>query len=79
MKRELNFENFYVHDGNKVVYLAAQKIIEFPGELFNPLYIYGGTGLGKTHLLRALHNELSKKFTVLLFSTKEFEKYEKKL
>ncbi len=75
MKRELNFDNFHVYEGNKVAYLAAQKIIEFPGELFNPLYIYGGTGIGKTHLLWALHGELNKKLTTLFFSAKEFEKY----
>lgn len=75
MKRETNFENFYVYDGNKVAYLAAQKIVEFPGELFNPLYIYGGTGLGKTHLLWALCSELNKKSKTLFFSAKDFEKY----
>ncbi len=75
MKRETNFENFYVYDGNKVAYLAAQKVIEFPGELFNPLYIYGGTGLGKTHLLWALCSELNKKSKTLFFSAKDFEKY----
>jgi len=75
MKRDMNFENFYVYEGNKVAFLAAQKVIEFPGELFNPLYVYGGTGLGKTHLLWALYTELSKKFEVLFFSAKEFEKY----
>ena len=75
MKREINFENFYVYDGNKVAYLAAQKVVEFPGELFNPLYIYGGTGLGKTHLLWTIYSELNKKSKTLFFSAKDFEKY----
>jgi chromosomal replication initiation ATPase DnaA len=75
MKRELNFENFYIHDGNEIAYLAAQKVIEFPGELFNPFYIYGDTGLGKTHLLRAIHSELNKNFNTLFFTAKEFEKF----
>ncbi|UCG91160.1 MAG: hypothetical protein JSV97_08720 [candidate division WOR-3 bacterium] len=74
MKREINFENFHIHDGNKVAYLAAQKVIEFPGELFNPFYVYCNTGLGKTHLLRAIHYELKKKGNVLFFSAQEFEK-----
>ncbi len=74
MKREMNFENFYVYDGNKVAYLAAQKVVEFPGELFNPLYIYGGTGLGKTHLLWTIFSELDKKSKTLFFSAKDFEK-----
>ena len=75
MKRELNFENFYIHEGNEVAYLAAQKVIEFPGELFNPFYLCGGSGLGKTHLLRAIYFGLGKKSTVLFFTAQEFEKY----
>lgn len=71
----MNFDNFYVYEGNKVAYLAAQKIIEFPGELFNPLYVYGGTGIGKTHLLIALQGELNKKQEILFFAAKEFETY----
>lgn len=74
MKRQQSFENFYVYEGNKVAYLAAQKIIEFPGELFNPLYVYANTGLGKTHLFLAIHAELSKKSPTKFFSAKEFEK-----
>lgn len=74
MKRRPDFENFYVYEGNKVAYLAAQKIIEFPGELFNPLYVYANTGLGKTHLLLAIHAELNKKSPTKFFSAKEFEK-----
>ncbi len=73
MKRQQDFENFYVYEGNKVAYLAAKKILEFPGELFNPLYIYAGTGLGKTHYLIALQNELNKKSTTKFFAAKEFE------
>ena len=75
MKREFSFESFYVHEGNEVAYLAAQKVIEFPGELFNPFYVYGSTGFGKTHLLKAIYLELSKKFDTLFFTAKEFEKY----
>lgn len=75
MKRELSFENFYVYEGNKVAYLAAQKIVELPGELFNPLYIHSGTGLGKTHLLWALSHAIKDKHPARFFSAKEFEKY----
>jgi len=75
MKRELSFENFYVYEGNKVAYLAAQKIVELPGELFNPLYIHSGTGLGKTHLLLALSNAIKEKHPARFFSAKEFEEY----
>lgn len=74
-KRGLNFDNFYVYDGNRVAYLAGQKIVQFPGELFNPFYVYSGTGIGKTHLLWAIHAELNKQSAVLFFTGKEFEKY----
>jgi chromosomal replication initiator protein len=67
-KRGFNFDNFYVYDGNRVAYLAGQKIIQFPGELFNPFYVYSATGLGKTHLLWAIHAELSKRSNILLFT-----------
>jgi chromosomal replication initiation ATPase DnaA len=75
MKRELNFKNFYIHAGNEVAYLAAQKVIESLGEIFNPFYVYGDTGMGKTHLLRAIHFGSAQKCTVLFFTAKEFEKY----
>lgn len=75
MKREFNFENFYVYEGNKVTYLAAKKVVEFPGDIFNPLYVYGGSGLGKTHLLMAIYSELSKNSATFFFSAKEFERY----
>jgi len=74
-KRGFTFDNFFVYDGNRVAYLAGQKIIQFPGELFNPFYVYSGTGMGKTHLLWAIHAELNKRSTVLFFTGKEFEKY----
>ena len=75
MKKGFSFDNFYVYDGNRVAYLAAQKIVQFPGEIFNPFYVYSGTGLGKTHLLWAIHGELSKKYPSLFFTGKDFEKY----
>ncbi|HEX7318929.1 MAG TPA: DnaA/Hda family protein [bacterium] len=75
MKKVFSFENFYVYDGNRVAYLAAQKIVQFPGEIFNPLYVYSGTGLGKTHLLWALYTELNKKYPATFFTGKDFERY----
>jgi len=75
MKKDFNFENLYIYEGNKIAYLAAQKIVEFPGELFNPFYLYSGTGLGKTHLLKAIYNELKKKTTVTFLTIQEFEDY----
>jgi chromosomal replication initiation ATPase DnaA len=74
MKTEQTFENFYIYEGNKVAYSAAKKIAEFPGVVFNPLYIYGGEGLGKTHLLSAINLELSKKQASVFLTAKQFEK-----
>lgn len=75
MKRELSFKNLYIHEGNEVAYLATQKLCDSPGELFNPFYVFSDTGMGKTHLLRAIHFGLSQKVTTLFFTAKEFEKY----
>jgi len=75
MKREMKFDNFHIYEGNKIAYLAAQKIIEFPGELFNPLYIHGCTGIGKTHITWALFNAFLEKGEVLFFTSKDFEQH----
>ena len=75
MKREMTLDNFHVYEGNKVAFLAVQKILEFPGELFNPLYIHGSTGIGKTHIAWALYHALSQKGDVLFFTSKDFEQH----
>jgi len=52
------FDNFVVASNNESCVLAAQRVVEQPGEACNPFYIYGAKGLGKTHLMHAMANAL---------------------
>ncbi|MEK7172839.1 MAG: chromosomal replication initiator protein DnaA [Patescibacteria group bacterium] len=54
------FDNFVVGSFNELAYAAAQSIIKNLGTSYNPLFIYGGVGLGKTHLIQAIGNEVLK-------------------
>ena len=52
------FDNFVLGRSNELGYAAASQIAQKPGDAYNPLLLYGGTGLGKTHLLHAIGNEI---------------------
>jgi len=72
-----NFTNFIVGSSNDLAYTACQAVAANPGTKYNPLFLYGGVGLGKTHLMQAVGNEILKKqpdARVLYISSETFVK-----
>lgn len=67
------FDNFVVGGSNHFAYVAAKSVSEKPGITYNPLFIYGGVGLGKTHLMQAVGNVmLTQGKTVIYTSVEQF-------
>lgn len=58
LNRKFTFESFVVGKNNEFVYSAALSVAEDPAGTYNPLFIYGGSGLGKTHLIQAIANKI---------------------
>ncbi len=69
------FDNFVVGGSNELAYAACQGVATNPGSKYNPLFLYGGVGIGKTHLIQAVGNEIIKNnpnAQVVYISTEQF-------
>jgi chromosomal replication initiator protein len=69
------FDSFVVGSGNELAYAAGQSISQLPGTKYNPLFLYGGAGIGKTHLMQAVGNSilaLQPEKRVVYISTEQF-------
>jgi chromosomal replication initiator protein len=70
-----SFNNFIVGPFNELAYAATQAILNRPGMMYNPFFVYGQTGLGKTHLLQAFGNEIKKKYPEMTVFYTSLEKF----
>jgi len=66
-----SFDNFMVGGSNQFAYAAVKSASENPGKVYNPVFIYGGVGLGKTHLMQAAGNVLHNTGKVVIYTTVE--------
>ena len=68
------FDTYIVGDSNKLAYSAALSVAQKPGKLYNPLFLYGNSGLGKTHLMHAIGNYIKQNTDkrVLYITTEQF-------
>jgi chromosomal replication initiator protein len=67
------FENFVTGQCNQFAFAAAMAVAKEPGQTYNPLYLYGGSGLGKTHLLQAIgHTAVANNLKVLYVSAEQY-------
>lgn len=69
------FDNFIVGSGNELAFAACQSIAQMPGTRYNPLFLYGGVGIGKTHLIQAVGNAIkaqNPKSKIFYITTEQF-------
>jgi chromosomal replication initiator protein len=69
------FDSFVIGESNRFAYSAAQSVAESPGTTYNPLFIYGGAGLGKTHLMQAIGHYYRRHFPHLRIKYVSFEQF----
>jgi len=74
-----SFDNFVIGSFNELAQAASRAVSKHPGTVYNPLFIYGGVGLGKTHLLQAIGNELNRKYPAKKIKYLSSEKYTNEL
>ena len=72
LREDYTFESYAVGGSNQMAHAAALAVARKPGQAYNPLFIYGGVGVGKTHLMQAIgHEAIKKGETRVLFCTSE--------
>ena len=69
--RKYSFNNFVVGTSNRMAFSAAQAVADAPGQAYNPLFLYSGVGLGKTHLLHAVGQQASRSGKSVLYVSSE--------
>lgn len=75
LNEKYTFDSFIVGSGNELAYAACQAIAQNPGSKYNPLFVYGGVGIGKTHLVQAVGNAIRQRDPaahVVYVSTEQF-------
>jgi len=71
LSSDMTFDSYIEGDGNRFAHAAAQAVVQDPGKHYNPLFLYGGVGLGKTHLLHAVGNGAAQNGLAVRYVTTE--------